>query len=215
MKKLNLFFVLLFFGQWIWFLLFCFIFSRQPRQISARVVNDAPTAFTEQRNYFSDLSDFTVQGSYLYVLYDDAAVLEVYQTDGAYVRSYAFCWQQNGSGELLVTDDALWLIERNDTRHLFRDGVYVKTAPGREYSDYAALKSVAKSQKEARTDENKLRYLRRGTSIYQQNGDALLCIVKRPFYDYLMQGLFPMIQHFVVLLVLVSYVIIEKRRGTS
>ena len=212
MKKLKLFIVLLFFGQWIWFMLFFFIFSRQPRQIRSRIVNDTPTAFTEQRNYFSDLSDFAVQGSYLYVLYDNAAVMEVYQTDGAYVRSYAYPWYSNGSGKLLATEDSIWMIDRSRKRHLFRDGVYLESSPGREYSDYAALKSIAKSQNEARTDENNLRYLRRGTSIYQQNGDALRCVVRRPFYDYLMQGHFPWLQHFIVILALGSCVVIEKRR---
>ena len=78
MKKfLRALLIPIFLLQWVWFLLFCFIFSKQPKQLTNLIQNNEPTEFVEARNYFTDLSDYAVQGNQLYILYDNAAVLEI------------------------------------------------------------------------------------------------------------------------------------------
>lgn len=211
-RYLKLLILLFFLLQWVWFLLFSFVFSKQPNQLTALTNNDEPTVFVERRNYFTDLSDYAVQGDQLYILYDDAAVLEVYTLDGEYLRSYAFPWYQNGSGCLLTDEDDLWLIDRKLHRYRFRDGFYLGSAADSEYSAFSALKSSSKKRSEARRSADGAVYKRSGPSIYRAYNGSSAAVVKRPFYDVLMQGLFPLIQHGFVLLLFTIGVLHDKRK---
>lgn len=200
--------------QWVWFLLFCVIFSKQPKQLTNLIQNNEPTEFVEARNYFTDLSDYAVQGNQLYILYDNAAVLEVFNLNGEYLRSYVYPWYQNGSGHLITDGNDLWLIDRNLHRYRFRDGLLIETASDNEYSAYRALMRSAKRQAEARQSDDGAVYTRRGPSVYRIYKGSSTALVKRPFYDMLMQGLFPLIQHGAIILLLVVIVFHDKRIGS-
>ena len=199
-NRLKQIYLCLFLFQWVWMLLFMTMFTKQPKSLTERIENNEPTVFAEARNYFSDLTDYAVQGSCLYILYDMVGVVEIYTLEGKYLRSYVFPWRQNGGGELLVMDDGLLLCTRDYDYFLFRDGLYLEARPELKSENIYELEKSAKSKDEKRSSANGSVFVRKGPSIYREWDGNSEAIVKRPIYDLLMQGIAPFIQQAVVLL---------------
>ena len=173
-----------------------FLLSKTPPDIvKSMKTGDLPKVFTEEKQYFSSLSDYAVHDDFVYVLFGDIGVLEVYSLDGVYQASFAFGIQKTGTAELFVNADGVWLEDQGHALFCFCQGEYVKS--GSAQNDKSLRASFLASE-DARVSADGWQYHLNWTSIFRSK-DKSEVVIERPWTYILVQGFVPLILHFLVL----------------
>ena len=173
-----------------------FLLSKTPPDIvKSMKTGDLPKVFTEEKQYFSSLSDYAVHGDFVYILFGDIGVLEVYSLDGVYQKSFAFGIQKTGTAELFVNADGIWLEDQGHALFCFCQGDYVKS--GSVQND-KSLRSSFLESKDARVSSDGWQYRLKWTSICRSKGKSEV-VIERPWTYILVQEFVPLILHFLVL----------------
>lgn len=179
-----------------------FLFSKTPPNIvKSMKIGDPPKAFKEEKQYFSSLSDYAVHGDFVYILFGDIGVLEVYSLGGVYQQSFAFGIQKTGKAELFVNADGVWLEDQGHALFCFCQGDYVKS--GSAQNDKVLRASFLES-KDARVSYDGWQYSLNWTSICRSKDESEV-VIERPWTYILVQGFAPLILH---ILVLVSFAVL-------
>lgn len=186
-----------------------FLLSMSPPAIvRSMTIGDPPKEFLEQRQYFSDLSDYAVCSDHVYVLFGDIGVLELYTLNGEYVKSFAFGIQKTGKPGLYVNASGVWLEDQGHTLFQFVNGNYVDKSSEKEYW---SLHHSFYSQKQARTSEDGSQYHLKWASIYKSEE----VIITRPWYCILVQGVIPLIIHATFLITFACFVVFPYHKGNT
>lgn len=185
-------FLLVLFVEAVFFLLS----TSPPNIVKSMMIGDPPKEFLEQRQYFSDLSDYAVCSNYVYILFGDIGILEIYTLDGEYVKSFAFGIQKTGKSNLYVNASGLWLEDQRHALFHFVDKSYVDKSPEK---DYWSLHHSFYSKIQSRTSEDGNLYSLNWTNIKRSG----VSVIKRPWYYILAQGFIPLIIHAFVLILFV------------
>ena len=167
-----------------------FYFSTiQPAKLSKNVDQGTLYYFVDEKNYWSEITDFCCLDGFLYVLYQRYAILQIYDPSGNYYSSYAF-YDTNGRGSLGIDGEHAYLEDRNNNWYLFKDGTLIKTLPYTDYHSYLEIeKKLYDDSIDARSSDDGYYYMR-GASIYFHDNEAGTnrCIVKRPLFLIIYQG---------------------------
>ena len=204
----------------VFFLLLChfgliLLSFRQPAWLSRHLSQGELFAFTEDREYWADVTDFCVENDTLYVLFDDKSILKVYDAAGNYLRSYAFYFT-NGESALYIKDQTVYLQDKNRNFFAFADGEFREAIPYTDYESFLMMKEGALSDEEKRTDRDGGVYTLDGASLYRTEADGgRTLIVARPFPLVYFRGATPWIGQMTLLMALCLIAIIAQRSKTT
>ena len=106
--------------------LLLFVNTHQPKWAKEFVRENNPYELMTKRDYLADVSDLAIQGNFLYVLYDNYDIMEVYTLQGSYQRAYIINSSSNGISELYCDEDSVWLKGKDYSGYQFRDGLFEK-----------------------------------------------------------------------------------------
>ena len=172
-----------------------FYFSTiQPPKVKQCVESDSIYRFFDNKQYWTEITNYCCQDRYLYVLYQRKAILQVYDRDGNYESSYAF-YRTNGRAELGIDEEFTYLADRTHNWYIFKDGVLLSRIP---YSDYNSFIKIGKRlyiDGQGTRSSNDGYYYMHWASIYYHNNETGInqCIIKRPYFFIIYQGMWLML----------------------
>lgn len=201
-------------------IVFCFLLCnfvlmllafRQPAEISGQLAPGKLIAFSEDREYWADVTDFCVENDHLYVLFEGKSILKIYDTAGHYLRSYAF-YSTNGKSALYIKDQTVYLQDNNHNFFAFEDGELRETIPYKDYDSALRTKEGALSEEEKRTDDNGSVYVLKGASLYRTEADGNRTpVIERPLPLVYFRGVTPWIVQMFLLLILAVLIILARK----
>ena len=164
------------------------ICTSQPRWVSRMLQNGNPTEYYEKRNIFSDITEIAVESDYLYVLYGDAGVIEVYTLNGDYQKSYAFYTQRSGKAQLHRNYEGIWLEGKDNTLYHFQNGTFIKKLGNLDVLNKSDLLDGPVERTDKNEDFYRLSFVIRSVVRESADGDTTV-ILRWPFYDFFSQRL--------------------------
>jgi len=198
-------------GFTIWivmFLLTVVLSITQPRQIAEILGNNQITEFSLHREYFSELGEIAVSNEKLYVVYQNMGVIEVYDLEGNYIKSYAYESKGKGHDQLTVDKTGLWLkTDHGKVFFIHKDGEITE----KSLSEYINIRKELLPHSETwNVDSRGAVYQKRIISVYKKMPDGSSePVIKRPIYCVLAEYIIPLN----LIVIIVSFVI-TKKRGT-
>jgi hypothetical protein len=164
------------------------ICSSQPLWVSRVLQEGNPKEFREKRNVFSDVSEIAVESDYLYVLYGEAGVIEVYTLDGDYQKSYAFYTRRSGKAQLHRNNEGVWLEGKDNTLYQFQNGTFVKKLEGLDALNETDLRDGPVEITTENGDYYRQTFVM--PSVVRESADGKKTVILRwPFYDFFAQKL--------------------------
>lgn len=164
----------------------------QPRKLENEVADGTLFCFYEDKQYWSDLTDFCVKDGYLYVLYGRRGVVKIYDDSGQYQKSYAFL-KTKGASTLAVDNDYVYLFDQRLNYYVFSLGNNTSFVRYSDYETYLSKKASCYSDAEKQKSGETIYYLK-GASVYQKNTENPPCqVIHRPLYLLYFQGITPFV----------------------
>ncbi len=177
----------------------------QPRKIKKDVKLGALYSYSDNIEYWTQLTDFCIKGNDLYVLYGDKGILKIYDSNGKYKESYAF-YKAKGESSLRVDDEYVYLIDQMHNLYVFSSNECVDFVKYSDYDTYLQKETTFKSQEEQKTDA--ARYYVKWASIYKEQPDGRsVCIIHRPICMVFFQGIVPFVLILLWIAVLFAFII--------
>lgn len=103
-----------------------FMLSNRPARWTKSAFSDSqPIVPAMDYHGFATVTDFYVHDKWIYVLYGRKGLLKIYDTEGDYVRSYAYNLK-NHSALLYEYDDKIYLDSALEWVCVFEKGVYIE-----------------------------------------------------------------------------------------
>ena len=159
----------------------------QPPRLKKEVEEGKPYEFSREKEYWCALADICVKDQYLYLLFGEKGVLEIYDLDGNYIKSYAF-YRTKGQSQLHADDQYVYLRDQRRKLYLFSAGEFVRFE-NTDYDTYCQkLTTFYPKGEQRKTDDAK--YYVKLASVYPMNADGSSeQVVHRPFYLTFFQGI--------------------------
>ena len=166
-----------------------------------------PYCYTEEKSGRAELSDFCVKGEYLYLLFEGAGVLEIYDLSGNYLHSYAFRMIANGRGELYTDEYYVYFEDRSHNLYSFSNGAF-KTFF--KYKDTSYPEYFLDAYKKWSSHDG-VQYQKKWASIVALAPDGTeKTVISRPFYRVLFESTVLSAIYFICFLILAVIICITK-----
>ena len=173
-----------------------------------------PLDFKRAGTVFSSLSDFALEGDYLYLLYSNVDLMEKYDLNGNYIRSYAFQTRKNGMMKMHINRTGLWVEDKFHQFYHFQNGCCVENSGPLVDEDRRELSRSFSGLMESKYDLDGSRYYIRGASIYKEDTSGnTLPVVVRPFICILLQDTTLFLLNMCFLLALICTIWFSYHRG--
>ena len=186
MKNGNMLMIIIF-SFALFLLLALFVSNTQPAYLRKNVAEGELYCFHKNSLYCTELSDYCVLGPYIYVLYGDKGILNIYDLEGSYQHSYAF-YKTKGESTLRVDQTHVYLFDQQYNYYIFTDGKWSGFVRYQNYDTYLADFSAFQSTEKYRQTSDYV-YRLKNASIYRQEVDnKFVPIIKRPLLFALFQG---------------------------
>ena len=166
--------------------------GRMSKRYQRNVPEDAPYRFVNAYSGIREVTDFCVEGDFLYLLYGGAGYMKVYDLDGNYSHSFAYKASDSGMAKLYTDADVVCLESENHDVYTFSDGEFVSF-----YEMHSENHPGYGSDGSERTDAKGFEYRKRWASIERVGPDGTVqTVVSRPFFLVLFEGLAPFVIQF-------------------
>ena len=204
--KIEKFMIFIFFVG-IFAIMLLFLCNSQPRKLRNEVKEGTLFCFFTERQYWCELTDFCVKDGYVYVLFGTKGVLNIYDDNGQYIKSYAFLAQKNGRSALYTDNDYVYLFDQLRNYYVLSCGEFISYSEEGEYEEYHQKIATLISGDEKRKEGDTTYYLKY-VSIYRKSADnSSSQIIHRPWYLLYFQGVTP----FVVIALWMIVILVLKR----
>ena len=164
----------------------------QPLRMRNEVEKGKLYCFIGNKLYWSQLTDYCVKDDCLYVLFGDKGVLNVYDGNGKYKKSFAFM-KTKGESELFIDNKYVYLFDQSHNYYVFLAGELVEFVSYTDYRSYLQKKnSLYPKDDQRKTDI--ANYYMKYASIYRQNTDhSSYQVIHRPWVLMFFQGITPFV----------------------
>ena len=170
---------------------FLLIYSdSQPTELRNKVEKGKLYCFINDKQYWSELTDYCVKENYLYMLFGDKGVIKVYNSDGVYQKSYAF-WKTKGASSLHIDNKYVYLIDQGHNYYVFSSGEFVDFVKYNDYGTYLQKMATFTSAEDQKKTDSAQYYLKYA-SVYRKNADnSSIQVIHRPLSLMFFQGIIP------------------------
>ena len=162
----------------------------QPKDLKKEVAEGRLFCFSDDREYWCELNDYCIKGGNLYVLFGNQGVLKIYDSDGAYRKSFAF-YKTKGESALHIEGEYVYLFDQSRNYNVFSSGEWVDFAEHGDYGAYLQKLDTFISAEEQRKENEDQYYIRLASIYRQREGRDPVPVVKRPVVFAFFQGKTP------------------------
>ena len=141
----------------------CTIFSSAAWLLSNEHFDTIPTIEGEDKSEYilhrtqllprEDITSFAVDDGKIYIYYDKAALINVYETDGSFRYGIQISTIPNGRGDIAALDGKLYIESRRSIIFIFQDEQLVDSIePDNSYEKYISARAIFSSEKKTADD---------------------------------------------------------------
>lgn len=183
--------------------------TKQPSFVSHEVSEGVLYCFEDDTAYLSDLTEFCERDGFLYVLYGRKGILQVYDYDGNYLRSYGFSNYSHGS-DLRVSGQKVLLRDTNGNHFCFSEG-QPSTYYEYGYTHWDELDIHFEGYDEIHKSGDST-YYEKLACIYRESADGTHeKVLSRWIYYALYDGITPWITHVLCMIVIFALAFERKK----
>ncbi len=206
--------VMIIFAVLMVFVILLVMSTNQPKQLKREVAEGELYGFTDSREYWCKLNDICIKDGYLYVLFGDQGVLKIYDSDGTYLKSFAF-YNTKGGTSLHTDGQYVYLEDHLLNFYVFSSGEWINTIKYSNYGAYLEMGDTFNSAEDQRRENDNQYYVRYASIYRKREGTTPVQIIKRPLFFAYFQNTTPFLvigYGMCLLLVLKRVSDIKKRR---
>ena len=183
-----------------------FLSQIQPIKYRVKVDLENPFAFVRDEEYWASISDYCVKDNYIYLLYGTKGILKIYNSEGDYIRSFAFL-ERGSACHLNVRENEVYLNDQDTNYYVFADAEFIRFFERPEqYTDEVELRKSFVNTEEKRTDvKGKYTFLYNSTVLVRGEEDGRSAFVyTRSILFAFCQGITPLIITAVMIAILAN-----------
>ncbi len=155
-----------------------------------------PITLAEDRPYLTAVTDCYVHGEQIYVLYGGKGILKIFDTNGKYLRSYAYHKRNNGA-VLYEHEDRIYLYSAEKWILVFENGEYTDRI-GYDQWDLMERQLPFRTSATFASEKKKPGYygelgytMRLGSVCRAEEDGKTTVVIPRPFGSLVLQGILP------------------------
>ena len=146
-----------------------------------------PDVFSNQEAYICEISDYCVKDGQIFLLYSDKGVIQIFDEEGTYQKSYAY-FKTKGQSELRIMKEAVLMFDERRNCYKFVSGSFQEYQAFLNYEEYLRIGEECEERYQQISSEKGVYYLR-GASLARKNIDGTEeVIIKRAWLATLFQG---------------------------
>lgn len=169
-------------GLFFMHVLFSIYHSTYPEDPRVRTLGKPIVEYQYSALSTSSIDQIVDDGRNVYVLYGEHdGNVQVFTVDGEYCYSAYFYSHMNGAFKIATQDGKLYVKDERSNLYIMKDGVCEAFIPKTEANHL---------QVQIGFDESSDSFFVRMGSVWRDNGDKAVCVIKRPLYSALYQGNF-------------------------
>lgn len=187
--------------------------SNQPKYLQKEVINGELFCYSEEREYWCRLNDICIRDNYLYVLFGDQGILNIYDNNGTYLKSFAF-YNTNGETALYSDGQYVYLQDHLLNFYVFSSGEWIRTIAHSDYGTYLEVKDTFIPSEDQKKEDETQYYVRFASVYRKRDGHQPVQVINRPLLFTLFQGVIPfLVIGYGICVILVLNRVSEKYKG--
>ncbi len=171
--------------------MFLFMLVSKNRPIQGELIQENAYRYVQERDYWSEITDFGVSGDHIYIVYGHTNLVTCYRTDGSYECTFCFRQGNNGRSTLFRNRDGLYLEHRDNHLYRLENGTITEFHPwSRNDPVIEAIQSTEFPQYTLHLGDDGSTYALRGRSLWRTYPDGREEeIIRRPAWTGLARSI--------------------------